>query len=62
MLDRADMMRILEEIILDEKTNATARCTAIRTLLELRGDEPVADGPFARVDELMGRRKAKTSD
>jgi hypothetical protein len=62
MLTRQDMAEILEEIIRDEATNATARCTAIRTLLELRGDEPVADGPFARVDELMGRRKAKTSD
>jgi hypothetical protein len=59
MLDRADMMRILEEIILDERTNATARCTAIRTLLDLREDEPVADDPFDRVDQLMERRKGR---
>jgi hypothetical protein len=28
------MIRILEEIIRDPETNATARCTAIRTLRE----------------------------
>jgi hypothetical protein len=29
------MIRILEEIIRDPDTNATARCTAIRTLREI---------------------------
>ena len=29
------MIRILEEIIRDPETNATARCTAIRTLREI---------------------------
>ena len=35
MLDRAEMAEILEEIIRDPDTNPTARCTAIRTLLEI---------------------------
>ena len=34
------MIRIHEELILDEGTNATAKCTAIRTLCELQGEEP----------------------
>jgi hypothetical protein len=33
-LEREEMIRILEEIIRDPETNATARCTAIRTLRE----------------------------
>ena len=35
-LDREEMIRILEEIIRDPETNATARCTAIRTVWEIR--------------------------
>ena len=31
-LEREEMIRILEEIIRNPDTNATARCTAIRTL------------------------------
>ena len=34
-LDREEMIRILEEIIRNPDTNATARCTAIRTLREI---------------------------
>jgi hypothetical protein len=34
-LEREEMIRILEEIIRDPDTNATARCTAIRTLREI---------------------------
>jgi hypothetical protein len=34
-VDREEMIRILEEIIRDPDTNATARCTAIRTLREI---------------------------
>jgi hypothetical protein len=33
-LDREEMIRILEEIIRNPETNATTRCTAIRTLRE----------------------------
>ena len=35
-LEREEMVQILEEIIRDPDTNATARCTAIRTLRETR--------------------------
>jgi hypothetical protein len=41
---RQEMTEILEGLILDEKTNATAKCTAIRTLLELKKDEPLSEG------------------
>ena len=47
-MDREEMIRILEEIIRDPDTNATARCTAIRTLREipepLAVDESLYDG------------------
>ena len=47
-LEREEMIRILEEIILDQDTNATARCTAIRTLREIPEppavDESLYDG------------------
>jgi hypothetical protein len=36
------MIRILEEIIRDPETNATARCTAIRTLRDIP-EPPVVD-------------------
>ncbi len=36
------MVRILEEIIRDPDTNATARCTAIRTLREIEPEPPAA--------------------
>ena len=35
-LDRDEMIRILESIIRSPDTNPTARCTAIRTLLEIK--------------------------
>ena len=38
------MIRILEEIIRDPDTNATARCTAIRTLRDI--PEPPASEEF----------------
>jgi hypothetical protein len=43
-LEREEMIRILEEIIRDPETNATARCTAIRTLREI--PEPRASDQF----------------
>ena len=51
-LDREEMIRILEEIIRDPDTNATARCTAIRTLREIPEppalDESLYDGTCCR--------------
>jgi hypothetical protein len=35
-MEREEMTRILENIARDEDVNATARCTAIRTLNELQ--------------------------
>ena len=54
------MIRILEELILDESTNATAKCTAIRTLCELQGEEPAETentGSFASLDAARERRE-----
>jgi hypothetical protein len=34
-MDAEETIEILEEIIRDPQTNATARCTAIRTLREI---------------------------
>ena len=56
------MIRILEELILDEGTNATAKCTAIRTLRELQGDErgeTVYSDKFANLDEWRRLRDVK---
>ena len=50
-----EMVSILEAIIRDEDTNATARCTAIRTLLEIAPREP-SSGVWAELDELAPRR------
>jgi hypothetical protein len=58
-LDRDEMVRILEEIIRDEETNATARCTAIRTLLEVAPKAP-SSGAWADLDELAPRRNSRT--
>ena len=57
-MDREHMIEILEELILDEGTNATAKCTAIRTLLELkRSEEPKPAPPgFAELYEVEPRR------
>ena len=54
-LDRDEMVRILEQIIRDRETNPTARCTAIRTLLEIRPPAPSSDA-WADLDELSPRR------
>jgi hypothetical protein len=47
-MDAEEMIRILEEIIRHPDTNATARCTAIRTLREI--PEPPAADQFADLD------------
>lgn len=49
------MIRILEEIIRDPDTNATARCTAIRTLRE--GPQPPAAEAFAHLYPDVERRR-----
>ena len=45
------MIRILEEIIRDPDTNATARCTAIRTLREIP-EPPAFDASLYDADVL----------
>ncbi len=53
-MDRSEMIKILEELILDESANATAKCTAIRTLRELQGDElpeSKSSAAFADLDD-----------
>ena len=62
-LEREEMIRILEEIIRDTETNATARCTAIRTLREIPEppafDESLYDGgvlPMTGRDRQANRR------
>ena len=64
-LEREEMIRILEEIIRDPDTNATARCTAIRTLREI--PEPPASEEFPElygdVLPMTGRdRRRQTAD
>jgi hypothetical protein len=46
------MIEVLEEIIRDEKTNATARCTAIRTLREVQNGLPAGRNQFDELDEF----------
>jgi hypothetical protein len=56
------MIRILEEIIRYPETNATARCTAIRTLREI--PEPPASNQFlegADVMPMTGRARRSTN-
>jgi hypothetical protein len=55
------MTEILEEIIRDGKTNATARCTAIRTLREVQNGLPAQGvNQFDELDgELRELRKAR---
>ena len=62
-MDREEMIRILEEIIRDPDTNATARCTAIRTLREIPEppavDESLYDGdvlPMSGRDRRANKR------
>ena len=54
-MDSEEMIEILEELIRDPDTNATAKCTAIRTLREI-APEPPATGALAALDELRPRR------
>jgi len=54
-MEPTEMVQILEEIIRDPATNATARCTAIRTLREVQDDLPkTAKDEFDELDEQMG--------
>jgi hypothetical protein len=46
------MIRVLEEIIRDPDTNATARCTAIRTLREIP-EPPVVDESLYGADIVL---------
>jgi hypothetical protein len=55
--------QILEELIRSPETNPTAKCTAIRTLMEIAPDPPVAGDHFADLDEdvlPMRPRHART--
>jgi hypothetical protein len=58
-MEREEMIKILEEIIRDPDTNATARCTAIRTLREIPEppavDESLYDPDF--VLPMTGRAR-----
>jgi hypothetical protein len=54
---REEMRRILEEIIRDDDTNATARCTAIRTLLEI-----VPPEVSSQFDDLHAVRLRRSGD
>ena len=57
-MEREEMVEILEELILDPETNATAKCTAIRTLLELQAAEPPPEpSDFADLYRLPGTRR-----
>jgi hypothetical protein len=59
-MDREEMVRILEEIIRDPDTNATAKCTAIRTLLEFPNPPAVDTDLYPDGFEL--RRKGRSAD
>jgi hypothetical protein len=49
-MEREEMVQILEELIRSDATNATAKCTAIRTLIEIAPEPPVAGDLFADLD------------
>jgi hypothetical protein len=51
VMDREEMIRVLEEIIRDEGAPATTRCTAIRTLLEIAPEPPSG---ITELEELYG--------
>jgi hypothetical protein len=57
-LDSEEMIRILEEIIRDPDTNATARCTAIRTLREIPEPATAVD-QFAELDADVPLRRVR---
>jgi len=62
-MDREEMIEILEGIARDPDVNATARCTAIRTLLEIPVP-PAYDNEFADLypDEFTLRRKGRANN
>jgi vesicle coat complex subunit len=55
-MEHEEMIEILEAIVRDENTNPTARCTAIRTLVELDPQPRIKDAEFA---ELYGQAPAR---
>jgi hypothetical protein len=56
-MESEEMIEILEELIRDPDVNATARCTAIRTLKELQGQEqPKSPSEFAKLYQIPGGR------
>jgi hypothetical protein len=59
MMDREEMIRILEEIIRDDDTNPTARVTAIRALREIAPLEPSSE--FDDLYEVRQRRSGNRS-
>jgi len=57
-----EMIDILEGIIRDKETNATAGCTAIRTLMQIEDDAGSREldensNGFAELDALAPRRR-----
>jgi hypothetical protein len=64
VMERDEMIRILEEIIRDPDANPTARCTAIRTLREF--PRQPEDSVFADLDlypdvELRGKGRGSNN-
>jgi hypothetical protein len=57
-MDTEQMVEILESIILNEEAPATARCTAIRTLLEIAPADPSKATGFADLYQPPTRRQA----
>ena len=51
-MEREETIRVLEEIIRDPDTNATARLTAIRTLREIP-EPPAVDEPLYGADVVL---------
>ena len=49
-----EMVGILEQIIRDEATNATARCTAIRTLRQIEHDRE-SDELVDELEDLIAK-------
>lgn len=56
------MIRILEEIIRDRDTNATARCTAIRTLREFPQQPDAYVSADLYPDDFELRRKGRLAN
>lgn len=51
-MDREEMIRVLEELIRDEETNPTAKCTAIRTLIQI-GEPEAGDLLDEELDRML---------